>query len=124
MKTSKFQTISVFLRVFVGLLLGFFMTSSVKRWVECTDGFLHIFDAVRNLQMQILALGVPEDLRFKCMRYGVVSTFLLARTLEIEAMTTGGKDKFAAMERMWAELTDGSGDEDEEISVHEKVLAM
>jgi len=110
MKTSKFHMISVFLRIFVGLLLGFFLTSSVNRWFQCADGFLQIEDAIRNLQMQLLALGVQKDLRFKCVRYGVISNYLLARILEIEAMKV--EQRTDAMESMWNELIDGRGNQE------------
>jgi len=126
LKTSKLQTISQFLRVIVGLLLGFFLTSSVNRWFQCTDGFLQIFDAIRNLQMQILALGVPADLRFKCVRYGVVSTYLLARTLKIEAMQVK-EERLAATEQMWAEVLDDQGDQEptpRDDSVMHKYIAL
>jgi len=114
MKTSKFHMISVFLRIFVGLLLGFFLTSSVNRWFQCADGFLQIEDAIRNLHMQLLALGVPRDLRFKCVRYGVISNYLLSRMLEIEAMDI--QQRTDAMDCMWAELTE---QDDQEARINE-----
>lgn len=46
-----------------GLLLGFFLSSSVQRWYNCTNGFLELFDAVRGLHMQLNAMGVPKDRR-------------------------------------------------------------
>ena len=35
-------------------------------WYGCVDGFLSLLDAVRNLQMQFIALGVPET-QFFCL---------------------------------------------------------
>jgi len=84
----------------------------VNRWFQCADGFLQIEDAIRNLQMQLLALGVQKDLRFKCIRYGVLSAHLLARILQISPMNE--EDKAGATERMWAELVDDSEDGNQE----------
>merc|ERR1719453_2159952 len=42
LEVSKFTQISNFLRVFVGLLLGFFMASSVNRWWKCMGGFMSL----------------------------------------------------------------------------------
>merc|ERR1719498_179218 len=60
MKIYKFTAVSKFLNVVVGLLLGFFLTSSVTRWYSCVNGYLELLDAIRNLQMQLEALGVPQ----------------------------------------------------------------
>lgn len=85
MRTSKFQKIAVFLRVFVGLLLGFFLSLAVNRWFECSKGFLELYDAIRNLQMQLLSLGVKRELVAQVVRYSVVSGWLLGTTLAVEA---------------------------------------
>merc|ERR1719291_478789 len=103
MKTSKFQQIAVFLRVFVGLLLGFFLSTSVNRWFECTQGFLELYDSIRSLQVQLLALGVPEEQREKVMRYATVSGWLLGMTLQIEALQCE-EDKERAAEDMYDSL--------------------
>merc|ERR1719291_431220 len=103
MKTSKFQQIAVFLRVFVGLLLGFFLSTSVNRWFECTQGFLELYDSIRSLQVQLLALGVPEEQREKVMRYATVSGWLLGMTLQIEALPAE-QDKKQAAEEMYDSL--------------------
>merc|ERR1719473_2084764 len=58
LRVEIFVEISKFLTVFCGLLLGFFMTNSVKRWHECATCFFEICDAIRNLEMQLEALGV------------------------------------------------------------------
>eukprot|EP00440_Ansanella_granifera_P041076 gb/GFBE01044542.1/.p1 GENE.gb/GFBE01044542.1/~~gb/GFBE01044542.1/.p1 ORF type:complete len:150 (+),score=60.73 gb/GFBE01044542.1/:1-450(+) len=61
LEVGKFQKISGFLKVVVGLLLGFFLSNSVQRWYNCTNGFLELFDAIRCLHMQLSALGVPKE---------------------------------------------------------------
>jgi hypothetical protein len=103
LQTSKFQKIAIFLRVFVGLLLGFFLSTSVNRWFECTQGFLELYDSIRSLQVQLLALGVPVDQREKVMRYATVSGWLLGMTLQIEALPCE-QDKEHAAEEMYDSL--------------------
>jgi predicted membrane chloride channel (bestrophin family) len=112
LKTSKFQKIAVFLRVFVGLLLGFFLTSSVNRWFECTKGFLELFDAIRTLQIQLLAMGIPDKVRFKVVRYGVVSGWLLSMMLQIEGLSDDG-DKLKALSEMYSSLRDDAEEDPE-----------
>lgn len=80
---GKFRKICSFLNFFVGLLLGFFVKSSVGRWFMCVDGFLELTDAVRNLQMQLYALGVPEEKIDLVIRYGYVSAWLLNVDLHV-----------------------------------------
>jgi len=103
LESSKFQAISLFLRVFVGLLLGFFMTNSVNRWFACASGFMELYDRIRNLQMQFFALGVSEDRSFQCMRYGICSCMFLTRMLEIECLTDK-EEQETQMAKMWAEI--------------------
>merc|ERR1719169_57939 len=85
MKVAKFTEVSKFLNVVVGLLLGFFLSSSMNRWYTCVNGFLELLDAIRNLQMQFVALGVPEDSSILCLRYGFSSAWLLYGQLLMEA---------------------------------------
>merc|ERR1719478_1414081 len=84
MKVAKFTSVSKFLNVVVGLLLGFFLSSSVTRWYTCVNGFLELLDAIRNLQMQFVALGVPETETILCLRYAFVSAWLLYGQLLLE----------------------------------------
>merc|ERR1719395_459877 len=77
MKVTKFTEVSKFLNVVVGLLLGFFMSSSMNRWHTCVAGFLELLDSIRNLQMQFVALGVPEEETCLCLRYSFASAWLL-----------------------------------------------
>jgi len=69
--------LSTFLNAFMGMLLGFFLSSSVKRWYQCAGSFLSLLDAVRNLQMQCFALGVPRNSVDTICRYGILSARLL-----------------------------------------------
>eukprot|EP00435_Cladocopium_sp_Y103_P002326 s5723_g1.t1 len=62
LNVARFQRISSFLEVVVGLLLGFFLSSSMQRWYSCTNGFLELFDAIRGLHMQLNAMGVAKEL--------------------------------------------------------------
>eukprot|EP00913_Durusdinium_trenchii_P031903 g29879.t1 len=75
------KTITTVMTVFVSLLLGFFITNSVARWTSCVESFLGLFEAIRALQMQLHALGVSIVKIDRPVRYGLVSAWLLDRTL-------------------------------------------
>jgi len=86
LKNHRFQKLSQFLNVFVGLLLGFFMSASVTKWWSCAEGFLALFDCIRCLQLQLLALGVPESDVNMVSRLGVLSCWILQMELHAEAV--------------------------------------
>lgn len=88
LRVEIFIEISKFLTVFCGLLLGFFMTNSVKRWHACATCFFELCDSIRNLQMQLHALGVDQASCDLCVRYGLLSGWILKRILEIEQDAT------------------------------------
>jgi len=90
---GRFSELATFLNVFVGLLLGFFMSSSMARWYSSAEGFLILFSAVRNLQMQLFALGVTLEHVNECMRYGVLSCVLLNLSLRYDALPTSQKPR-------------------------------
>jgi len=98
---GEFRRVATFLTVFVGLLLGFFLSSSMHRWFSCANGFLELFDAIRNLQMQLLALGVSQDRVALCLRYGVLSAWFLSTQLQLEAHYSGSD---VPSEALWAAL--------------------
>lgn len=102
LQVSKFQQLSAFLNVFVGLLLGFFLASSVTRWYACADGFLMFFDAVRNLQMQFHALGVPDEDEATCLRYAVLSSWLLR--IELYVACKAGEEQEKEHDKLFTEL--------------------
>lgn len=77
----KFSQITTVMTVFVSLLLGFFITNSVARWTSCVESFLGLFEAIRALQMQLHALGVSIGKIDRPVRYGMLSAWLLDRTL-------------------------------------------
>lgn len=105
LKTSKFNEVGSYLNVFVGLLLGFFMSSSMNRWYASANGFMELFDSIRNLQMQLFALGVPSHMNAHCVRYGLVSAKLLAKGLNVEALPPEERARVGA--QMWADLDTG-----------------
>lgn len=86
LQAAKLMEITKFLQVFVGLLLGFFLTTSLTRWHACTQGILELCDAIRNLQMQLLSLGVPKEQRNLCLRYALLSGSLLKVQLHMESV--------------------------------------
>lgn len=99
---AKFQKISGFLKVIVGLLLGFFLTSSVGRWYTCTNGFLGLFDAIRSLHMQLNALGVPKERVYLCMRYCIVSAHCL--TISLNASALRPREQRAFCKEQWQKM--------------------
>ena len=105
---GRFQRISTFLEVVVGLLLGFFLSSSVQRWYNCTNGFLELFDAIRSLHMQLNALGVPKERVHLCLRYCVVSADCLDNDLIAAAMAPD--DRKAFLQSQWENLTTDAED--------------
>merc|ERR1719171_1593680 len=80
---SKFTQIATFLKVFLAFLLGFFMSSSSARWSTCVDGLLNLFEAVRNLAMQMHALGVEEEKIWTVVRFGLLACECLIQDLEV-----------------------------------------
>jgi len=80
--THQFEVISQFLRVFVAFLLGYFLVNAVARWSDTMDGFLALFDSVRNLVMQLHGLGATRRHSEQCARYGVLSATFLEMDLK------------------------------------------
>jgi len=99
LRVARFTEISKFLNVVVGLLLGFFLSSSMNRWYTCVNGFLSLLDSIRNLQMQFTALGVPEPQTILALRYGLSSAWLLYGQLLNE--TKRGDEETKARDQMW-----------------------
>ncbi|CAK9082437.1 unnamed protein product [Durusdinium trenchii] len=91
MDPLAFSEITSVLTVFVSLLLGFYLTSSVKRWSTCIDGFLNLFEVIRALQMQLHALGVGRGDIARVVRYGLVSSWLCARLQRIDNIASKKK---------------------------------
>jgi len=81
---DRVHTLGTFLNVFVGMLLGFFVSSAMNRWYGCCQGFMDLLEAIRCLQMQMFALGVDIDLINKLNRYGTLSAWLLHFSLNSE----------------------------------------
>lgn len=103
LNVARFQRISSFLEVVVGLLLGFFLSSSMQRWYSCTNGFLELFDAIRGLHMQLNAMGVAKDKVELCLRYCVVSAHCLNHDLTSAPMTEEERDEYLA--QCWKDVT-------------------
>lgn len=96
----RFSVIGTVLNVFIGLLLGFFLTSSLDRWFRCVQGLLDLFEAIRGLQMQLLALGVSQEKLDMTMRYGLLSAHLLTASFKIDLEKPSNK----AMQELLEEL--------------------
>lgn len=74
-----------FLTGFAGMLLGFFISLSMNRWYSCVEQFLGLLEAVRNLQMQMAALGVQKDRQRMVTRLGLLSVWLLHLSLNLDS---------------------------------------
>lgn len=103
LRASKFNRVSAFLNALVCFMLGFYFSMSVARWYACVEGFMQIFDAIRNLQMQLHALGVPDEDKHRCVRYGVLSPWLLSEGFRISGMASNEEIK-KATDQLWADL--------------------
>jgi len=95
-KPEKIEKLGTFLNVFVGLLLGFFLSSSMNRWWNCVTAFLELLDAVRSMQMQMTALGVAQERTETLSRYGILSAWLLHLSLNLECVKGPGEQEVMA----------------------------
>jgi len=102
---SKFSAITAVLTLFVTLMLSFFLSSSVGRWVNCVEGYLDLFNSIRNLSMQLHTLGVPQERIELCQRYGVLSAKFL--TQELRSVQLSPDQRKKATEDMWRKLSKG-----------------
>jgi len=99
---SRFREITAVLNIFLGLMLSFFLRDSVARWGKCVDGFLGLFNAIRNLAMQFHALGVEQERANTCVRYGVTSAVILIN--ELKCMGLSVAESKAAEQALWLRL--------------------
>jgi predicted membrane chloride channel (bestrophin family) len=102
---SKFSEISRMLSLFVTMMLAFFLSTSVNRWIHCVTGFLNLFNSVRNLAMQLHTLGVPRERIDICMRYGVLSAKFLVHELRIRKLPADKQKE--ATQALWKHLESG-----------------
>mmetsp|Transcript_2141 Transcript_2141/g.5428 ORF Transcript_2141/g.5428 Transcript_2141/m.5428 type:complete len:465 (+) Transcript_2141:136-1530(+) len=102
LRIHRFSDIVAFMRFFVGLLLGFFMSASVQRWWSCANGFMQLFDAVRNLQIALVAMGVPKERVELALRYGCLSCWVLTGQLEADAKAKHQQE--VARGKLWDEF--------------------
>jgi predicted membrane chloride channel (bestrophin family) len=129
LKVSRFAKISSFLRVFVGLLLGFFMSASVKRWWACVEAFLALCGVCRKLQMALNACGVSDQHKHRLLHYAVVSVWILHHELHVQALTE--EEQEVANQRGWQSIAAGenlheewqSGDERRFTSLSKEEIA-
>jgi len=98
----RFAQIGVVLNVFVGLLLGFFLASCTTRWFACVSGFLTLGNCIRNLQMQLRALGAKQSQCDLAIRYAVCSAWLLNFQMRLLGMHLS--EQPAAKDAMWKTL--------------------
>jgi hypothetical protein len=99
---SKFAALTDCLGFFTGLVLTFFLKSSIGRWLHCVNSYLAIFDSIRNLAMQLHALGAPRERMDTCLRYGMLSTVFIVSDVQTNCLTP--ENKRAEEELMWNNL--------------------
>eukprot|EP00931_Biecheleriopsis_adriatica_P014016 TRINITY_DN11561_c0_g1_i1.p1 TRINITY_DN11561_c0_g1~~TRINITY_DN11561_c0_g1_i1.p1 ORF type:complete len:454 (+),score=92.85 TRINITY_DN11561_c0_g1_i1:63-1424(+) len=78
----QFADLNSFCLVFVSLLLSFFLANAMNRWFTCVNGYLAFFQSLRELHMQLHALGVKESDVQRVMRYGLSSIYILTKRLQ------------------------------------------
>lgn len=100
--TMKFSEITDLLNIFVALMLTFFLSESVTRWTHCVDGFLMLFNSVRNLSTQFHALGTSPEYHKTAIRYGVLSAFFLLHELKRRCLSP--HQQVISKQAMWEEL--------------------
>merc|ERR1719355_592655 len=93
---ANVNQLTAFLRVFIAFMLGLHVNSSYQKWTKITTGLFELFNAVMNMNSQLLTLGVRQDSRELCCRYGVLSCLLVTK----EAEMVWVNDR-ARQERMW-----------------------
>jgi len=101
-KRDKIIQLGTFLNVFVGMLLGFFLSSSMTRWHACVNAFMELLDAVRGMQMQMTALGVDHERTEMLSRFGILSAWLLHLSLNSERKALLPEQLLR--EKMWSGL--------------------
>jgi len=104
---SKFREITNLLNIFVGLMLSFFLADSVKRWSSCVDAFVLLFNSIRTLSMQFLALGVDDDRMNLALRYCVLTSVILIN--DLKKMALKAEDHAGAEDAMWERLMSVQG---------------
>lgn len=105
LSVRQFVQVSKILNVFVGLLLGFFLTSSMNRWYTALSSFLGLLDSIRNIQLQMIAFGVPEREMCVVLRYAYVSAWLLYESLMLDTKRLSTKHTMEEeAEAMWQRL--------------------
>merc|ERR1719162_2613294 len=102
---TKFSEITSVLSMFVTLMLSFFLSTSVSRWIECVSGFLELFNSIRNLSMQLHAMGVEKGRSEMCLRYGVLSAHFLVHELRCRKLAPERVQE--ANSAMWQYLESG-----------------
>jgi predicted membrane chloride channel (bestrophin family) len=107
-RVAKFTQVSKFLNVIISWMMGFFMTTAIHRWYQCVNGFLELLDAIRNLQMQFCALGLPDELMDPVLRQAYASAWLLYYMSLLDthmlAHKKGESHEASEAEHVWKQL--------------------
>mmetsp|Transcript_99034 Transcript_99034/g.171633 ORF Transcript_99034/g.171633 Transcript_99034/m.171633 type:complete len:467 (+) Transcript_99034:89-1489(+) len=102
---AKFSDMNAALSAFVVLMLGFFLSSAVNRWISCVSGLLGMFNSIKNYSMQLHAFGVSRERITLSMRYCVLSASFLFHDIKKDKLDPVKK---AEVDRMfWDYLESG-----------------
>jgi len=66
------------------------------------DGFLDLFNSIRNLGLQLHALGADQERSTKVLRYGVISSVMLIQELKTQGMKESDRKPIDAV--LWRKL--------------------
>mmetsp|Transcript_155581 Transcript_155581/g.290348 ORF Transcript_155581/g.290348 Transcript_155581/m.290348 type:complete len:426 (+) Transcript_155581:53-1330(+) len=97
--TTKFGNIVSVLTLFVSLMLSFFLSASVSRWLGSVDGFEQLFQSIRMLALQFHALGTNRERADACLRYAMMSAHFLV--YELGMMKLQDQDRASVTSDMW-----------------------
>lgn len=98
--SSKFGDIVAILTLFVSLMLSFFLSMSVNRWLKCLDGFEEVLQSIRMMALQFHALGANRERADSCLRYATMSAHFLAYELAIHKLKSES-DKVMVLNQFW-----------------------
>eukprot|EP00928_Gymnodinium_smaydae_P027084 TRINITY_DN21064_c0_g2_i2.p1 TRINITY_DN21064_c0_g2~~TRINITY_DN21064_c0_g2_i2.p1 ORF type:complete len:440 (-),score=95.51 TRINITY_DN21064_c0_g2_i2:111-1430(-) len=104
---TKFAGITAVLSLFVSLMLSFFLSCSVSRWLHCTEGFEDVFVNVRVLALELMSLGVARPKVETVVRYAIVAVHFLVCDLEHHGDSP--EDRKMAVDRLCQSLLSKDG---------------
>mmetsp|Transcript_23783 Transcript_23783/g.40692 ORF Transcript_23783/g.40692 Transcript_23783/m.40692 type:complete len:429 (-) Transcript_23783:142-1428(-) len=122
LNVAKFSEMNAVLSGFVTLMLSFFLSSAVSRWVSCVSGLYSMFNSIKNYGMQLHALGVDHERIHLAMRYCVLSAHFLIH--ELRSLKIHAERKKKANQLLWEKLESGASEYAKVDEEERKVLEL